>query len=111
MREEGGNDLAAATQRLNARHNEELLKKLSELARDPTFTQWITNGARKIDNLPAENIKAHGGKFMDARENLVEENSAGKIECGGAREKIGTNVYDKGDTCETSARKREEENP
>ena len=62
---------------------------------------------------------------MDVSENLMEKNPVGKLEYGGEhenlidhgtdlycnREEIGTNVYDKGDTCETYARKREDENP
>ena len=102
------NDYEASTLRIEAL-NDEMFKVLTKLVRDLKFTKWNTNGARKTDNRTAENIKAHDGKFMDASENLIEENKSGdKTECGGGtREKIGTNEYDKG----TYARQRENENP
>ena len=74
--------MAATQRRVNAllktvwvslTSQEALLKTLVELVREQTSTQWSTKGARKIDNLLAESIKAHGGKLMDVSENLLEK--------------------------------------
>ena len=85
----------AEAQRFNA-----LLKTVLELVREQTSTQWNKKGARKIDNLLAESIKAHGGKLMDVSETLLEKNPVGKldlIDLHGTdlychRKEIGTNI-------------------